>query len=272
MRVFLTGGTGFIGRNLAELYGAAGHAVSNCARGEDVAAALAAFAPDVVINCAAEIYAPSEMWAVNVAMVRDVLEYLRAHAAVKLIQLGSSSEYGPVERATCEADPIRPVDMYQATKGAATLLCQGYARQYGLDVAVVRPYSVYGRHERPHRLFPRLVRAFTAGEAMTLHQGFHDFIHIDDFVRGVDAVRLAGPFRGDIFNLGSGEQVSNFEVLELFKRASGASAPPVTLVDGLAKSFESAVWRCDTTLSRQKLGFTPQVSLQRGIERLLAEA
>lgn len=267
MRIFLTGGTGFIGANLLLLYRE--HETRNCARGEDVTAALEAFAPDVVINCAAEIYAPAAMYAANVALVHAILEYVLAHPAVKLVQLGSSSEYGPVERATRETDLLNPVDMYQATKGAATLLCQGYARQHGLDVAVIRPYSVYGALERPHRLFPRLVRAFTGGECMTLHQGYHDFIHIDDFVRGVDLVVQNGPWKGDIFNLGSGLQVSNTEVFDTFVAAAGSAPECVTVVPGMAKAFESAVWRCDTAKSLAQLGFQTTISLQEGVRRLL---
>ena len=103
---------------------------------------------------------------------------------------------------------------------------------------------------------------------MTLHQGYHDFIHIDDFVRGVDLVVNSGPYRGDVFNLGSGVQVSNFEVLEAFQRVAGRDAP-VTRVDSLAKAFESSVWRCDTAKSRDKLGFATRITLEEGIRRLL---
>lgn len=124
-----------------------------------------------------------------------------------------------MDRPSAETDALRPVDMYQATKGAATLLCQGYARQHGLDVCVARPYSVYGPHERPRRLFPRLVRAFGEGEAMTLFEGFHDFIHgahgchrgtvltrppVDDFGRGIDLLLAAGRQPGSVYNFGSG--------------------------------------------------------------------
>ena len=271
MRVFITGATGFVGSSLVERW-EHNHEVGCYQRGESVGAALTAFAPNAIVNCAAEIYDPALMFAANVELLRDVLEYALAHPAVKVVHLGSSSEYGPSCQATAETFPLRPVDMYQATKGAATLLCQGYARHHGLDVCIARPYSVYGPNERSHRLFPRLVRAFCDGEAMTLFEGFHDFIHMDDFGRGIDLLFASGRQTGEVYNFGSGVQTSNMEVLHLFEQAAGRSAPSVERKEAFAKAFESNLWVCDTSHSCKTLGFETQITLADGIRALLQRA
>lgn len=270
MKIFLTGTQGFIGRNLLELYH--GHEIFEHRRYMDIGAKLDYFKPDLIIHCAAEIYKPDLMWKSNMVMVYDILDYVKNNPNTKLIHIGSSSEYGPVPRAAAETDRINPIDMYQATKGAGTLLCQGYARQYKLDITVARAYSVYGRYEKPHRLFPRLWRAFQLDQPMKLFHGYHDFIYIDDFVRGIDTILNAEdkPL-GDIVNLGSGIQYSNQEVLELFEKVANKQAP-VEVVPAMAKEFESEVWLCDTTYAKEHYNFETVYTLEQGIKEFLKTA
>jgi nucleoside-diphosphate-sugar epimerase len=188
-----------------------------------------------------------------------------------MVQIGSSSEYGQTNYPTAEDTLPKPVDFYQGTKAAATMLCQGWARQFDLPVWVCRPYSVYGTGERDHRLFPRLKRAFINNEPMTLYQGYHDFIYINDFVRGIDLVLNHWNLpSGEIMNFGSGVQTSNFDLLTLFEQVTGSIAP-VAKVAELSKAFENNVWVCDTSKANQ-LGFTCEYDLKTGIEHFLMKA
>ena len=270
MKIFITGVSGFIGKSLKEFYVAQGHEVRGYYRNEELVYRLEGFRPDVIINCAGEIYKPELMYASNVQFVHYILDYLRVHPDTKLIHLGSSSEYGRMERASKETDGIMPVDMYQATKGMGTLLCQGYAKQYGLNIAVARVYSAFGANERPHRLFPALYRAFFKDELMTLYKGFHDFIYIDDFVRGINTLVTSEFPPGDIINFGSGIQTSNLEVLQAWERATGKTAP-VTYKDEFSKKFEGGVWQCDTSYAKRAYGFETEYSLESGIKDMIGK-
>lgn len=271
MKIFITGSTGFVGTNLI-MYYKNQHELWQHVREENLTQCLEFFQPDIIINCAADIYNAEAMFVPNVLWVQECLEYVKNNPNVRMVQIGSSAEYGPMDRASSETDRINPVNMYQATKGAATLLCQGYARTYDLDISIARPYSVYGPFERPHRLFPRLWRAFKLGEPMKLFDGYHDFIYIDDFVRGIDTlVKTDNKPLGDVVNFGSGEQFSNLEVLHMFKKVTGAKAP-VEYIDSMAKSFESNVWVCDTTYAKKKYGFVTEYTLEAGVRKFLENA
>ena len=272
MKIFITGSTGFVGHNLTQYYTSRGHEVYAYRRAESLRDCLEQFRPDAIINSAAEIYDYEHMFEPNILMVQTILEYVKqCEQPCRLIQIGSSSEYGPTNHATAEDTLLKPVDYYQATKGAATLMCQGWAKLHKLPIWVVRPYSVYGPGERPHRLFPRLYRAFTNNEPMTLYQGQHDFIYINDFVRGIDLVLQEWDLDyGEIVNFGSGVQISNFELLDIWEQVAEKTAP-VAKVAEMRKAFENNVWVCDTSKA-QSLGFECEYDLETGIRDFLLKA
>jgi nucleoside-diphosphate-sugar epimerase len=267
MRILITGTTGFLGRSLADHFSKNHTVIEQNRGGMRIGGAVYMYKPDVIIHCAGEIYEAENMFTTNVSMVNEILESIQEYCPkTRLIQLGSSAEYGPMPRASNEQDPINPVDVYQATKGAATLLCQGYARQFGLQTLVARIYSGYGVNERPHRLFPRLYRAFFNNESMTLRDGVHDFIYIDDFVRGIDIILDQNNWpAGEIVNFGSGTQTTNLEVLEAWERITGRKGA-VTYEPGLGKAYESNVWCCDTKYAIEQYGFKTKFTLEQGIE------
>ena len=266
MKIVITGTTGFIGKSLKEYFDQ-NHTVIEWNRwGGYPRSFVSQHKPDVIINCAGEIYNADLMFETNVGIVHNWLEGIQLYnPATRFINIGSSAEYGPMPRATSEKDPINPVDVYQATKGAATLLCQGYARQYKLDTCVARIYSGYGVHERPHRLYPKLYRAFFHNEPITLRDGFHDFIYIDDFIRGIELLINSAWPTGEIVNFGSGVQHSNLEVLQLWQKITRTQGA-VTYEPGLSKAYESKVWKCDTTYANMQYKFETEYSLEEGIQ------
>lgn len=267
MRIFIIGSTGFIGQNLAEFY--KDHNVIKCIRTMDLTVQLEISKPDIIINCAAEIYDKDQMWEANVELVHNSLEYIKENPATKFVQLGSSSEYGPCNRPTNEKDALNPSDMYSGTKGIASMLCQTYANTYNLDVVIVRPYSPYGPGEQPHRLFPSLWRAFKLNQPMALVHGVHDFCYIDDFVEAIDIIiksDLSTP--GEIINVSSGEQTTNAQVLELFRNITGKQGA-VTVDD---KFVTPPVWQADISHIKTKYNWAPKHSIVEGITKFLEQA
>ena len=267
MKIFVTGSTGFIGQNLVQRY--SDHEVFEFHRKLNLRDSLRYFKPDLIINCAAEIYNRDEMFAVNVSLVKECLDYVKEFPNTRMIQLGSSSEYGPVNRPTKETDPIQALDMYSGTKGMATLLCQSYARSYNLDIIVVRPYSPYGPGERPHRLFPALWRSFKLDKPMDLVLGVHDFCYIDDFVDAINLIIESDKRTpGELINISSGVQISNTDVLAAFRKVSGKEG----LVDVKNNFTTPPIWTADISHIKTKYKWQPKISLEKGISKFLEKA
>jgi nucleoside-diphosphate-sugar epimerase len=106
---------------------------------------------------------------------------------------------------------------------------------------------------------------------MTLYQGYHDFIYINDFVRGIDLVLQQWELApGEIVNFGSGVQTSNFELLEIWEQATQKTAP-VAKVAEMRKAFENNIWLCDTAKANE-LGFQCEYDLETGIHDFLLKA
>jgi nucleoside-diphosphate-sugar epimerase len=267
MKILITGAAGFLGKSLSEFYTSKGDTVYPCYRGFKLPSHLNGFRPDLIIHCAGEIYNPEYMYTTNIGMTQEILEWVRENPSTKMIHIGSSSEYGELDRPSRETDRINPLNLYEATKGAGTLLCQGYAKQYKLDICVARIYSGYGAYEKERRLFPTLYRAFFKNEPMKLYDGVHDFIYIDDFVRGIDILVQQGFIQGDIVNFGSGVQYRNVTVLEIWKMITDRTAPVDYIGGQMAHAQRDALfWQCDTSYAEKQYGFRAEIDLAAGIQ------
>ena len=267
MKIFITGSTGFVGSNFLSFFD---HFDVECFQrnGIGLKAQLDSFQPNWIINCAAEIYNTDKMWSVNVEITKVCVDWIVLNPRTKMIQIGSSSEYGVHDSPTSENSSLLATDIYGTTKAIASLLCISNAKSFGLDIVVVRPYSLFGPKERDHRLFPKLWRAFKYNQAMQLVEGVHDFCYIDDFVRAVETIMFSkNRTHGDVVNISSGIQTTNSEVLDHFRSVTGIDGA-VTKLD---KFCTQKVWQADITHIKNTYGWNPSISVRDGIEMFLNE-
>lgn len=264
MKIFLTGATGFVGSHLAQ-HLSESHEVIKFNRWQKILDRLHIAQPNVIINCAAEIYEPELMYRANVDLLQNILQYCRAFPRTRVIHFGSSSEYGECAFATREDTPLQPSGVYAATKAAASLIAQNWARAFDLDVIVARIYSPYGPGDRPRRLWPTMWRSFFQDEAMTLSQGVHDWLYISDLVRAVDCLLEHEQPGGRIVNVASGYQTSNQAILEAWRDVTGRQGN-VTLLDHVSTP---PVWCADISRMRQLYDWQPNVDIRTGIEKFV---
>lgn len=266
MKVFITGATGFIGQNL--LQHLRGNNFYLYSRGEDVSEALIKFQPDYVYHLAADIYDDTEMFNSNIKLTYDILDTLKSLPIKGMVYVGSSSEYGRKNHPMKETDYLDPVTMYEATKGAASLLCQAYARTYNVPVVIARPFSVYGPHEAPHRFIPTLIRSYKLAEPIKVSPGVHDFIHVDDFCEGLRLVcENAFALKGEIYNFGTGSMYANEEVVQIIERMTKYTFDKEVV--GKMRPFDTDMWVCDNSKARS-IGWKVTKTLPEGLAELLS--
>ncbi len=227
---------------------------------------------DAVINLAARagvrqsVENPWVYVATNITGALNLLELCRLHDVPKYILASTSSLYGNNERPFREDQPTdQPLSPYAASKKGAEALCHTYHHLYGLDITVLRYFTVYGPAGRPDMSIFRFVRWIAEGEPIQLlGDGLQerDFTYVDDIARGT--IAALKPLGYAIINLGGDRPVSLRWVIETLERLLGKPARWVQAP--MHPADVKATW-ADITRARTLLGWEPQVPLEEGLRR-----
>jgi len=214
--------------------------------------------------------ARDEMLRVNVLGAHALLGCTHRHAVERLVVAGSSLEYAPAHTALKETDPIAPLTWHGATKAAAAVLYRQAAAERGVPVSLLRLFHVYGPWESAHRLAPTAIRAALSGDAMPMTVGDirRDWVYVDDVCEALLlAAHRAAP--GDVFNIGSGKETSNQELVACVASVLGR---PIRLTpDELPPRATDAEHRfADRSLAQRQLGWAPRHSLAEGLRQTAA--
>lgn len=238
-------------------------------------ATLLAVKPDVVFHCAAYgAYSfqrdMQRIASTNVVGTTNILHAAAAAGCARLVNSGTSSEYGDCDHAPSEAEPPRPNSPYAATKAAATWLCSMAAGSLEIDVVTLRLYSAYGPFEDPRRLMPTLCARALRGELPPLADPWivRDFVYIDDVVDAYLAASAASLPR-PVYNVGTGVETSLEQLVALARATFSIDVAPDW--GGYPnRDWDVRCWRADAALITEELGWMPRRSLGDGL-RMFAE-
>jgi nucleoside-diphosphate-sugar epimerase len=287
MRIFLTGGSGFLGRHLLQLLDR--HEVLCLLRSPTSADRLhlspnvrtiigdlahngawlpmfESFSPECCIHLAWDglpDYSLSRCRQNLNASLALIAALLRARVK-RLVVAGSCWEYGAVSGAVNE--DVVPIDcgLFASTKNAIRMVLDSLYREQGLDYRWARIFFVYGPDQRKTSLIPACHAAYARGAAPQIHQPrvAQDFIHVDDVARGLLALAEAEMTSG-LYNVGSGQPASVGAVVN--QVAMHFNAPRPFADEG----FDSGFW-ADTTKLVASSGWRRRMSLQDGVATTLS--
>jgi len=205
----------------------------------------------------------------NITGTLNVLEWCRAREVRKLVLASSSSLYGEGTAMPCaeDDDTSRPLSPYAASKKAAEALCHSYHHLYGLDVTVLRYFSVYGPAGRPDMSPFRFVQWISEGRSVILYgdgRQRRDFTHVDDIARGT--IAALRPLGYAVVNLGSDRPVALIDLIRLIEQRVGRQA---RIEFHPAHPSDVPVTWANISLARRCLGWEPKISYEEGVESLV---
>ncbi len=200
----------------------------------------------------------------------NLLDAARKWGAYTFVFGSSSSVYGTNSKVPfAEDDPInRPVSPYAATKRAGELLCHTYHHLYGMKVACLRFFTVYGPRQRPEMAIYRFTERMLRGESIPMFgdgSSARDYTYIDDIVDGVVRVLEAAP-DWEIINLGGNRTTSLADLIRLIAERAGVEPRIDQLPD---QPGDVPITYANVDHARELLGWRPQVAIEDGLDRFM---
>jgi len=227
---------------------------------------------DVIVNFAAESHVDRSIQdaepfvSTNVDGTRTLLDAALEHDINTFVQISTDEVYGTIESGSVTEDaPLDPRNPYSATKASADLLALSYYTTHDLPVIVTRSSNNYGPHQHPEKLIPKFITRAAAGETLPVYgdgSNVREWLYVEDNCRAIMAVLEEGA-PGEVYNIGSGTELTNIDVTERIIEIVGGSKDQIEFVED--RPGHDQRYSLDATKLRS-LGWEPEQSFEDGLK------
>lgn len=213
---------------------------------------------------------PAEVVSTNIMGTLNVLLASRDLGVERLVHTSTSEVYGTARVAPIsESHPLQGQSPYSASKIGADKLAESFYCAYDLPVITVRPFNTYGPGQSGRAVIPTIITQALSREVIQLGnlESTRDFTYVDDTVSGFLRAAESEINPGEVFNLGTGEEIAIGELAHMILKMTGSQAAIETKTLRL-RPRKSEVMRLvsDNTRAREVLGWAPRVSLEDGLQ------
>ena len=305
MKLFVTGGAGFIGSNfirhllslgtkyqivnydkltyagnLANLNSVAENPHYSFVRGDICDATTVEDAMrgcHAVVNFAAEshvdrsIYEPAPAIATNLTGTFVLLEVARKLNIERFVQVSTDEVHGDLASGAFagEESPLKPSNPYSATKAGADLLVLSYVRTYGFPGSITRSSNNYGPYQFPEKFLPLTIANALDHKPLPVYgdgKQQRGWLHVEDNCRGILAVLERGRI-GEVYNIGALEVVENLAMARRVLQLLGKPETLITLVKD--RPGHDRRYALVSDKIERELGWKPKVSLEDGLQQTI---
>jgi UDP-glucose 4-epimerase len=214
---------------------------------------------------------------VNIVGSQKVLQAAVMAKVGEVLVTSSSEVFGDAAHQKYdETTPFNPKSGYAVSKLAMEQYAVAFAQEYGINHKIVRFFNTYGPGQVAEFVVPRFMKLAMAGQPITVYgdgKQIRSFCHIADSARATIDVLLSENTGGEVFNIGNDEEP--ITMLDLAERviAAAGSASKVTLIpfDGSDRQAAREIYRRvpDIAKARERLGFEPRIDLDAGLASIV---
>jgi nucleoside-diphosphate-sugar epimerase len=292
-KVLVTGGAGFIGREVVKQLQQNGYVVTVLDKAEKpldftnvkyiqgdlqnaAKCVVACAGQDFVIHLAAKpripesFIDPDSYFDDNVTGTKNILTAASAVGIRKFVYASSSSVYGNNPAPHKPFHKPDPLNYYSMTKLFGEHLCKQYKNMFNLNYTILRFFTVYG-DEQPDDdnkglMISKFYRLAAEGKPLTVHgdgQYKRDYIHVSDVAKACIS-SVESRVKSEIFNVGTGENISVNEVIDILKEFF----PDLKIENEEKPKGYASETLADISKAKKLLGWKPQINIHDGIRGL----
>ncbi len=231
--------------------------------------------PEIVVHWAAEshvdrsILDASPFIDANVKGTQVLLDVAKNSDISLFVNIATDEVYGELgkEGQFYETTPLNPNSPYSASKASADMLGRAYHRTFGLPVVTVRPSNNYGPWQYPEKLIPVVILKALNEEPIPVYgtgENVREWLFVSDCADAVFEIIKNGK-AGEIYNVGSGEERRNIDVVKSILKLLGKSEDLIQFVkDRPGHDFRYSL---NVDKIRSELGWEAKVKFEEGIEK-----
>lgn len=207
---------------------------------------------------------------VNIRGTLNLLEACKKYKVRRVVFASSSSVYGNnLKVPFAEEDPVdNPISPYAATKKAGELICHTYHHLYGMDIACLRYFTVYGPRQRPEMAIHQFTRLIAEEKKVTLFgdgSSRRDYTYIGDAIEGTIAA-LGREHGYEIYNIGESQTTSLAQLVQWIEEQLKKKARVEYLP---AQPGDVERTYADIRKAIERLGYRPRTDIREGLARFI---
>jgi UDP-glucose 4-epimerase len=205
----------------------------------------------------------------NALAVFKILDCIKKHQpSCKYLHISSAAVYGnPIKLPINENDGTNPLSPYGFHKLMSETICKEFHQLFGISIAIIRPFSVYGNGLKKQLLWDICQKLENNNTIELFGTGMEsrDFIHINDLVQIIDLIISKATFKCDVFNVANGEETTIKNLATIFK--SYFLGKEISF-SGKSKIGDPLNWKADIN-KMISLGYSPKVILEDGVSNYI---
>jgi nucleoside-diphosphate-sugar epimerase len=210
---------------------------------------------------------PTKCYDLNVKSTQKMLEIARKKDS-NFIFLSSSHVYAnPIKQPILENSICTPSTHYASSKRMSEILCETYAKTYGLNIQIVRLFSVYGPRSPKSNLIFNIINQIINNSKIILGNTYpkRDFIFVSDVITGLIKILNSKKKGFQVYNLGSGKSIS---VEDVVKNCLIISNKKLKIISLKEKRRKNEVMNMQANILKMKKEFNwkTEISLKKGLE------